>query len=407
MNLEDFHFEHQIDSYENLLFHDLDPDADLFSFYVQEFPDYFEMEISESERVNVFYGGAVLFRKGNLYLLNPKQISLLKEIKELPKEERGRKCLRFDNSDRDRLAACLPLFGQLGTVSAPERLQIRPFSPIFYFDREDDGRIRLNIQFDYGDVKVTSRQQLEQLPFSSDAVLENQLFQVCLGAGFEADFQSWRQALKPEAIYSFFHHTIPAFEKLGQVFLSDEMNQLYSVQAPQVQIESKGGLLEIQFDFQGIAQEEIDQALKALTSNQDFYISSSDQVYFFDEETKQIRQNLQELGVELKDGSFQARKSLAYSLSQLFEGRDRISFSEEFQHLAHDLTHPEDFPLGDIRVQASLRDYQEKGVRWLQMLHHYGFGGILADDMGLGKTLQTIAFLTSQVTEDSLSLIHI
>ncbi|MBK3298338.1 DEAD/DEAH box helicase [Streptococcus oralis] len=405
MNLEDFHFEHQIDSYENLLFHDLDPDADLFSFYVQEFPDYFEMEISESERVNVFYGGAVLFRKGNLYLLNPKQISLLKEIKELPKEERGRKCLRFDNSDRDRLAACLPLFGQLGTVSAPERLQIRPFSPIFYFDREDDGRIRLNIQFDYGDVKVTSRQQLEQLPFSSDAVLENQLFQVCLGAGFEADFQSWRQALKPEAVYSFFHHTIPAFEKLGQVFLSDEMDQLYRVQAPQVQIESKGGLLEIQFDFQGIAQEEIDQALKALTSNQDFYISSSDQVYFFDEETKQIRQNFQELGVELKDGSFQARKSLAYSLSQLFEGRDRISFSEEFQHLAHDLTHPEDFPLGDIRVQASLRDYQEKGVRWLQMLHHYGFGGILADDMGLGKTLQTIAFLTSQVTEDSRVLI--
>lgn len=405
MNLEDFHFEHQIDSYANLLFHDLDPDAELFSFNVQEYPDYFEMKISESERVNVFYGGAVLFRKGNFYLLNPKQISLLKEIKELPQEERGRKCLQFDNSDRDRLAACLPLFGQLGTVSAPERLQIRPFSPIFYFDREDDGRIRLNIQFDYGDVKVTSRQQLEQLPFSSDAVMENQLFQVCLGAGFEADFQSWRQALKPEAVYSFFHHTIPAFEKLGQVFLSDEMNQLYSIQAPQVQIESKGGLLEIQFDFQGIAQEEIDQALKALTSNQDFYISSSDQVYFFDEETKQIRQNLQELGVELKDGSFQARKSLAYSLSQLFEGRDRISFSEEFQHLAHDLTHPEDFPLGYIRVQASLRDYQEKGVRWLQMLHHYGFGGILADDMGLGKTLQTIAFLTSQVTEDSRVLI--
>lgn len=405
MNLEDFHFEHQITSYENLLFHDLDPDAGLFTFSVQEYPDYFEMEISESERVNVFYGGAVLFRKGNLYLLNPKQISLLKEIKELPQEERGRKCLQFDNSDRDRLAACLPLFGQLGTVSAPERLQIRSFSPIFYFDREDDGRIRLDIQFDYGEVKVTSRQQLEQLPFSSDAVLENQLFQVCLGAGFEADFQSWRQALKPEAVYSLFHHTIPAFEKLGQVFLSDEINQLYSVQAPQVQIESKGGLLEIQFDFQGIAQEEIDQALKALTSNQDFYISSSDQVYFFDEETKQIRQNLQELGVELKDGSFQARKSLAYSLSQLFEGRDRISFSEEFQHLAHDLTHPEDFPLGDIRVQASLRDYQEKGVRWLQMLHHYGFGGILADDMGLGKTLQTIAFLTSQVTEDSRVLI--
>ena len=405
MNLEDFHFDHQLDSYENLLFHDLDPDAGLFSFSVQEYADYFEMEISESERVNVFYGGAVLFRKGNVYLLNPKQISLLKEINELPQETKGRKCLQFDTGDRDRLASCLPLFGQLGTVSAPERLQIRPFSPIFYFDKEEDGRIRLDIEFDYGDIKVTSHQELEELPFASDAAVESQIFQVSLGAGFEADFQSWRQALKPEAVYSFFHHTIPAFEKLGQVSLSDEINQLYSVQTPQVQIESKGGLLEIQFDFQGIGQEEIDQALKALTSNQDFYISSSDQVFFFDEETKQIRQNLQELGVELKDGSFQARKSLAYSLSQLFEGRDRIAFSEEFQHLAHDLTHPEDFPLGDIEVQASLRDYQEKGIRWLQMLHHYGFGGILADDMGLGKTLQTIAFLTSQVTEDSRVLI--
>ena len=405
MNLEDFHFDHQLDSYENLLFHDLDSDAGLFSFSVQEFSDYFEMEISESERVNVFYGGAVLFRKGNVYLLNPKQISLLKEINELPQETKGRKCLQFDNSDRDRLAACLPLFAQLGTVSAPERLQIRPFSPIFFFDREDDGRIRLEIQFDYGDIQVTSHQELEELPFASDAAVENKIFQVSLGAGFEAEFQSWRQALKPEAVYSFFHHTIPAFEKLGQVFLSDEINQIYSLQTPQVQIESKGGLLEIQFDFQGIGQEEIDQALKALTNNQDFYISSSDQVYFFDEETKQIRQNLQELGVELKDGSFQARKSLAYSLSQLFEGRDRIAFSEEFQHLAHDLTHPEDFPLGEVQVQASLRDYQEKGVRWLQMLHNYGFGGILADDMGLGKTLQTIAFLTSQVTEDSRVLI--
>ena len=57
-----------------------------------------------------------------------------------------------------------------------------------------------------------------------------------------------------------------------------------------MQIASKGGLLEIQFDFQDIAQEEIDQAMQALVANQDFYIDSSNQVYFFDEETKKIRQ---------------------------------------------------------------------------------------------------------------------
>ena len=244
------------------------------------------------------------------------------------------------------------------------------------------------------------------MPFSSDADLEERIFQVCLAAGFEADFQSWRQALKAESVYHFFHEIIPVFEKLGNVDLSDKLEELYSLASPQVQIASKGGLLEIQFDFQDIAQEEIDQAMQALVANRDFYIDSSNQVYFFDEEIKKIRQNLQELGqFELKDGSLQTRKSLAYSLAHLFEGRDRVSFSQEFQNLAHDLTHPEDFPRQTTQVQADLRDYQEKGIGWLQMLHHYGFGGILADDMGLGKTLQTIAFLTSQVTKESRVLI--
>ncbi len=44
-------------------------------------------------------------------------------------------------------------------------------------------------------------------------------------------------------------------------------------------------------------------------------------------------------------------------------------------------------------VNASLRDYQKKGYRWMCHLNTYGFGGCLADDMGLGKTLQTLAVL--------------
>ena len=39
---------------------------------------------------------------------------------------------------------------------------------------------------------------------------------------------------------------------------------------------------------------------------------------------------------------------------------------------------------------ATLRPYQEYGVRWLQFLADAGLGAILADDMGLGKTLQAL-----------------
>ena len=406
MTLPHFQFDHQVDSYRTLLFQDLHADAGLFAFTVREYSDYFEMEILESPRVNVFYQGTVLFHKGQVYLLTSEQTGLLRELKNLPLDKKGCKCLQFDSSDRDKLASCLSLFSQMGKVSAPERLQIRTFSPSFYFDKEEDGRLSLEIQFDYGDKQVSSRKELEELPFSSDGDLEEKVFQLCLVAGFEADFQSYRQALKAESVYHFFHEIIPVFEKLGKVQISEEVEELYQLASPHLQIASKGGLLEIQFDFQDIGQDEIDQAMQALLANQDFYIDSSSQVFFFDEETKKIRQNLQDLGIsELKDGSLQARKSLAYTLSHLFEGRNRVSFSKEFQHLAHDLTHPEDFTLQEMHVKAELRDYQEKGIRWLQMLHHYGFGGILADDMGLGKTLQTIAFLTSQVTKDSRVLI--
>lgn len=44
-------------------------------------------------------------------------------------------------------------------------------------------------------------------------------------------------------------------------------------------------------------------------------------------------------------------------------------------------------------LNASLRDYQQQGLNWLQFLREYGFSGILADDMGLGKTVQTLAHL--------------
>ena len=406
MNLDEFEFEHQIRTYRHLIFQDFTAEAGLFSFSIQEKTAYYEMEILEQERINFFYQGQVLFSKGTFYLLTKNQAALLAKLKKLPLDTKGRKILQFDTSDRDLLASCLGQFKDLGEVLAPESLQIKTFRPSFRFTREEDGTLCLEMEFDYDSCLVTNRKELENLPFASDIQLEKKIFQLALSAGFEADFKSWRQNLKVEAVYSFFHRILPAFEALGDVEISESLQDIYQVQRPQIQISSIGNLLDIRFDFQDISQEDIDLAMKALASHQDFYISSSEQIYFFDEETKKIRRDLEDLGIEESgSGSFRARKSLAYTLAQLFDNQDQISLTEEFAHLARNLTHPEDFPLQQVHIQADLRDYQKKGIQWLQMLHHYGFGGVLADDMGLGKTLQSIAFLSSQLTEDSRVLI--
>jgi superfamily II DNA or RNA helicase len=44
-------------------------------------------------------------------------------------------------------------------------------------------------------------------------------------------------------------------------------------------------------------------------------------------------------------------------------------------------------------LKATLRPYQQAGVRWLHLLSTLGLGGCLADDMGLGKTMQVLALL--------------
>lgn len=406
MGLDAFQFDHQISNYHHLVFQDFDGQAGLFTFQIEEKSNYYEMEIVQQVGLNSFYKGQVLFTKGTFYLLSKEQARLIEKLKKVPIDKGGRKILQFDTSDRDLLASTLSQFKDIGEVKAPDALQIQSFRPSFYMEGEEDGSIRLDMQFQYETCLVRNRNELESLPFASDIQLEKQIFQLALSAGFEADFRSWRQSLKADAVHAFFQEVLPSFAALGELKISESLQDLYQVQKPQVHISSKGSLLEIQFDFQNIDQEEIDRAMKALVEKQDYYISSSNQVYYFDDQTKRIRQDLEELGIEdLQDGAFRARKSLAYTLSHLFKNQDQISFTEEFRNLAHDLTHPEDFPMKVLNIQAELRDYQKKGIQWLQMLHHYGFDGILADDMGLGKTLQTIAFLSSQVQADTSVLI--
>jgi non-specific serine/threonine protein kinase len=44
-------------------------------------------------------------------------------------------------------------------------------------------------------------------------------------------------------------------------------------------------------------------------------------------------------------------------------------------------------------LRATLRPYQQAGVRWLYLLHRLGLGACLADDMGMGKTIQVLSLL--------------
>lgn len=52
---------------------------------------------------------------------------------------------------------------------------------------------------------------------------------------------------------------------------------------------------------------------------------------------------------------------------------------------------------------VTLRDYQARGVAWLQFIAHHNAGGLLADEMGLGKTVEALAHIQVEYENDRLT----
>ncbi|CDH10654.1 related to FUN30-Protein important for chromosome integrity and segregation [Zygosaccharomyces bailii ISA1307] len=60
-----------------------------------------------------------------------------------------------------------------------------------------------------------------------------------------------------------------------------------------------------------------------------------------------------------------------------------------------------------LSEDLELKDYQQTGINWLNLLYHNQMSCILADDMGLGKTCQVIAFIAylKQINEPGPHLV--
>ena len=404
MDLPSFTLEVGMDTYQEVFFQELQEDSGLFSFQVVEMKEFIELQVQVASYKMV--EGRFLLANGHFHQISPLQKILIEAVQSLPLSSDQKRHVQFDLSDQTKLTYSLEQFKKIGEVKAPSNFYIHDFQPHFSFDLSEQGEVLLDLVFVYEDRIVRSEKELKDLPYSSNFDKERLVFETILAAGFTNQFQTKRSPLLPKQIYPFFQQTLPLFEQLGEVEVSDKLLDLYQVEKPKIAIQTSGRLLEIGFEFDSIDPSEVDQVMTALIEKNDYYVSQTGKVLIFDEETKRISQTLLNLRAKkTKTGQLQTNRIAAFQLSQIFETADNAQFSEEFRHLAHDLIHPEQFPLGELQVTAKLRDYQEVGVRWLSMLNHYGFGGILADDMGLGKTLQTIAFLSSVATADSKILI--
>jgi SNF2 family DNA or RNA helicase len=117
-----------------------------------------------------------------------------------------------------------------------------------------------------------------------------------------------------------------------------------------------------------------------------------------------VVQILDEMGINRLDNHAELRPlwSLASLDIEQFSGLPiQFSITPKLQEIQKQMLGqiPYETPEIPTSIQASLRNYQIEGIRWLDRLRSMHLNGILADDMGLGKTLQAITTLTQYKAE--------
>ena len=400
-DLDGFRFEWEGIEYRSFLVEDLTAEANLFSFDICVEPKMIELTVAEKNS-QTFFNNRIIFYQGVFYRLNRKQQKILLGLRSLPIGSDLNKHVSFNLEEQAILAASLSDFKTMGPVKAPKAFNIKDFTPRLKGERE----VVLTLAFDFDGYVVDNRYELSHLGFTSNYRNEQAIFRLMVKHGFTPDFQSSKRLNSNQELYDFFINTLPAFENAGPVLIGQELRDLRVEQSPQIQVERQGNLLEISFDFSSLDDEDVDHALEALMDRAPYFVNRSGQLIVFDEGTQRISESLRTLRARYSgEGHLELHQLAAYQLMDSLSENDSVRFSEDFQQLAQHLRKPETFDLPSYHVEVDLRPYQERGVQWLSMLHHYGFGGILADDMGLGKTLQTIAYLSAHLEDGQRVLV--
>jgi superfamily II DNA or RNA helicase len=112
----------------------------------------------------------------------------------------------------------------------------------------------------------------------------------------------------------------------------------------------------------------------------------------FDVEALRMRRTLL---AELNDRRRTGMAALVALHDEIHEAFGDVALPEEVEILRERLRNFEGIASIEppTAVASTLRDYQRRGLDFLDYLRSFKFGGVLADEMGLGKTLQVIAQL--------------
>lgn len=208
-------------------------------------------------------------------------------------------------------------------------------------------------------------------------------------------------------LYSFLSKDYKELEKLGEVYYSDKLKnrKIYKKPVINANINDRGmGYLEFDFKIDDIDPKEYQKILAAFKENKKYYkLKDSSFINLEDNKLKTFLNLVDNLNITSENSKFHKNKAIVLNEYINENKLDFIRGKEIVQDINKKL---KDIDKLDYTIpkelNATLRDYQIIGYKWLKNISYLGFGGILADEMGLGKTIQAITFILSEKDKKTL-----
>ncbi|MDQ0254006.1 SNF2 family DNA or RNA helicase [Evansella vedderi] len=362
-----------------------------------------------NEEEIAFFGAdfPVLYHRGQFFQLEQAQgqvIDLL--IDQLTKYHPAEVIISQDQLE-NFASLVLPKLKEIGTVDVSEpireKIHMAPLKGKLYIDYQED-RLTAELTFQYGEEKYSPFDPPQ--PYSGKVTVRDVEKEYFLLSHIEkVPFKYNGRELYLEdfdEILDFVMEDLPQLSQWLEVFATTRVKGLIydPIERPSVKVEANErlSLLDVEFQMDGIPEEEIDELLQALVANKKYYrLSSGSFVNLGNEEFQEMKGMLEELELGMGNVKHQTKVPMLKAFQLADHNAFAVKKGKAFRSLLERIMHPEEIETElPEELEPVLRDYQKIGYQWLHSLSHYGFGGILADDMGLGKTLQMITYLVDK-----------
>lgn len=321
----------------------------------------------------------------------------------------------------------LPQIKHIKTENLPAKIAkevevVNKLASKILLDVDDKGNIILELKFCYMDYEFNVLESgyktyIKEHNIIRDVPAETEVIKRIFMDGFELISGRKQFVMKnTDDTYEFLSHKIEGYMNDFEVLATDKFKnkQIKQPRISNIGIRIDNGLLELDISKINIDISEIKNILKDYNIKKKYHkLKSGD---FLDLTNNEDLNLLDEMATTLDIDYSKVEKGVvnlpinrSFYLEKLIDSRKEIGVAknEQFTKLIESI---EDSEISDkIEIdkdfEEKLRDYQKVGYKWLKTLEMYKFGGILADDMGLGKTLQIIALLSTELKNQTTSIV--